>query len=551
MGKRAIRVAAGIALIALIAVVAVSLLTAGGGGARAFEAGAAVEGGGGYANQSTESQCASGGAVADPVSNARLAADCDALLAAKSTLEGATGSLNWAASRGITQWEGVVAGSGRVTELDLDRKSLGGTIPTGLSRLDRLQVLELGDNQLTGAIPSELGDLSNLWALYLHNNRLTGAIPARLGDLSGLTELQLYNNQLSGSIPARLSDISDLDILDLSYNRLTGGIPSRLGNLDKLSTLSLSNNRLTGEIPPALGGMDALETLRLSNNRLAGEIPPELGDISTLRYLYLTGNSFTGCIPATLRDRLAPGQTAAAIGLPFCADAAATATPTPSATPETIRPVAPTATATRVPAATATATRTPVPTATATRVPAASAAVLDKLAALERQVAALTSRIGALEAAPTPRACVGAIREGAAVSGTWAAGCVTSHPPASNPGGTYYARFYTFTLDVASDVTITLSSADASPHLLLLQGAGTGGGMIHEASPFSVDPDTDVISISDTVAIRASLAVGSYTIEATTYYTNATGAFRLRLDAEDAVSVDGATWRRGRGAAGR
>ena len=545
MGKRAIRVAAALALVAAIGVVAISLLMAGGGGARAFEAGAAVEGGGGYANQSTESQCASGGAVADPVSNARLAADCDALLAAKSTLEGTTGSLNWAASRSITQWEGVVAGSGRVTELDLDRKSLGGTIPTGLSRLDRLQVLELGDNQLTGGIPSELGDLSNLWALYLHNNRLTGAIPARLGDLSGLTELQLYNNQLSGSIPARLSDISDLDILDLSYNRLTGGIPSRLGNLDKLSTLSLSNNRLTGEIPPALGGMDALETLRLSNNRLAGEIPPELGDIATLRYLYLTGNSFTGCIPATLRDRLAPGQTAAAIGLPFCADAAATATPTPSATPETIRPVAPTATA----------TRTPVPTATATRVPAGSAAVLDKLAALERQVAALTGRIGALEAAPTatptPRACVSAIREGSAVSGTWAAGCVTSHPPASNPGGTYYARFYTFTLDGASDVTITLSSADASPHLLLLGGAGTGGGMIHEASPFSVDPDTDVISISDTVAIRASLGVGSYTIEATTYYTNATGDFRLRLDAEDAVSVDGAKWRRGRGAAGR
>ena len=552
MGKRAIRTAAGIALIALVAVVAVSLLTAGGGGARAFEAEVA-DGGGGYANQSSESQCASGGAVADPVSNAGMVADCDALLAAKSTLEGATGSLNWAANRSITQWEGVVAGSGRVTELDLDRKSLGGTIPTGLSRLDRLQVLELGDNQLTGGIPSELGDLGNLWALYLHNNRLTGAIPARLGDLSGLTELQLYNNQLSGSIPARLSDISDLDILDLSYNRLTGGIPSRLGNLDKLSTLSLSNNRLTGEIPPALGGMDALETLRLSNNRLAGEIPPELGDISTLRYLYLTGNSFTGCIPATLRDRLAPGQTAAAIGIPFCADAAATATPTPSATPETIRPVAPTATATRVPAATA--TRTPVPTATATRVPAGSAAVLDKLAALERQVAALTGRIGALEAAPTatptPRPCVGAIREGSAVSGTWAAGCVTSHPPASNPGGTYYARFYTFTLDAASDVTITLSSADASPHLLLLRGAGTGGGMIHEASPFSVDPDTDVISISDTVAIRASLAAGSYTIEATTYYTNATGDFRLRLDAEDAVSVDGATWRRGRGAASR
>ena len=521
MGKRAIRTAAGLALIAAMGVIAVSLLTAGGGGARAFEADAA-DGGGGYANQ-TASQCASGGAVANPGSNAGLVADCAALLAAKSKLEGATGDLNWAASRSITQWEGVVIGGGRAQELNLSDAGLGGTIPAELGNLGGLQSLYLDSNQLTGGIPEVLSNLSRLSALDLSSNRLAGTIPAKLGDMDSLVEVYLDNNRLTGSIPAKLGEMDNLYEMYLGYNRLSGAIPAELGNLTRLYELNLINNRLTGKIPS------------------------ELGDISTLRYLYLSGNNFTGCIPDNLSARLGDGQTAAAIGIPFCADA--TATPTPSATPV--------ATATRVPAAMV--TRTPVPTATATRVPAASAAVLDRLAALERQVGALTSRIGALEASarttptatPTPRACVGAIRAGASASGTWAAGCVTSHPPASNPGGTYYARFYTFTLDGPSDVTITLSSADASPHLLLLRGAGTGGGMIHEASPFSVDPDTDVISISDTVTIRARLDAGRYTIEATTYYTNATGDFRLRLDAEDASSVDGANWRRGRGAAGR
>ena len=459
-------------------------------------------------------------------------ADCAALLAAKSTLEGATGSLNWSASRGIGSWDGVVIGGGRAQELNLSDARLGGTIPAELGNLGGLQSLYLDSNQLTGRIPEELSNLSRLSALDLSSNRLTGTIPAKLGDMDSLVEVYLDNNRLTGSIPAKLGEMDNLYEMYLGYNRLSGAIPAELGNLTRLYELNLINNRLTGKIPA------------------------ELGDISTLRYLYLSGNNFTGCIPDNLSARLGDGQTAAAIGIPFCADAtptatpSATATPTPSATPETGDPVAPIATA----------TRTPVPTATATRVPAAAAAVLDRLAALERQVGALTGRIARLEAAPpaatptatpTPLPCLGAIRAGAAVSGTWAAGCVTSHPPASNPGGTYYARFYTFTLDGPSDVTITLSSADASPHLLLLRGAGTGGGMIHEASPFSVDPDTDVISISDTVTIRASLDAGRYTIEATTYYTNATGDFRLRLDAEDASSVDGANWRRGRGAVGR
>ena len=419
-GRRAVRITAGIALVALMAVVAVSLLMEGAAGARAFEADVA-DGGGRWANQ-TNSACGNGIAVPTPEGYPGLVSDCETLLAAKSTLEGTTGNLNWSASRNIRQWEGVLApDSGRVTELDIDRKNLGGTIPSGLGNLASLQVLDLGTNQLTGGIPSELSNLSDLWALHLTSNRLTGTIPAKLGEMSGLTELSLADNQLSGEIPAKLADIPNLGELYLQHNRLTGEIPSELGGMG-LSTMNLSDNRLTGEIPSELGDMDRLIFLGLNNNRLTGEIPSELGNISTLQDLYLSGNSFTGCIPTSLRNRLGVGQTAAAIGIPFCgATTAATATPTPSATPETEATATPTPsatpetggavtpTATTVPGATAvaTATMTSVPTAVSPRPTAVSPVSGDvdrRMSVLERQfeqlmrlITALTNRIAAIE----------------------------------------------------------------------------------------------------------------------------------------------------------
>ena len=50
--------------------------------------------------------CSNGVAVTDPTNNAGLVADCEALLAAKDTLEG-TATLNWSDSTSIDSWEGL------------------------------------------------------------------------------------------------------------------------------------------------------------------------------------------------------------------------------------------------------------------------------------------------------------------------------------------------------------------------------------------------------------------------------------------------------------
>ena len=239
-------------------------------------------------------------------------------------------------------------------------------------------------------------------------------------------------------------------------------------------------------------------------------------------------------------------------------------------TPTPTRTAAPTATPTRVPRAAA----TPTPTSTPGRV---SQDVLHRVGALEQllarlqtliqslqgviaaqdgriadqddRIAAQNGRITALEAqmaagaitpTPTPQptatatpsptpsataeptaaasACVQAMQPGS-VSGSWSSGCLTANP---THGNTYYARFYTFTLDAAADVTITLSS-DKPPYLYLLAGEGTSGDVLRQAGG---DGQTSV-AITDTLRAR------SYTIEASTWRPKTLGDFTLTLTARE------------------
>ena len=511
MDRRAIRVVMGVALGVVMGVVAVSLVVAGADGARAFDA---IGGGvsGAPIAERYEQVCADGTAVPNPGDNAGLVRDCAALLTLRDALVGdqaATadaGELDWAASRRIHSWEGVgitLVDDGaayRVTEVGLSNKRLTGFIHSEIHKVARLEEVSLNGNQLTGGIPREIGDLGSLVTLNLSNNRLTGSIPAELGRLVNLRTLLLHNNRLTGALPAELGNLTNLALMGFGRNEFSGCIPVSLRDI--LHTWDVADIGLAFcDVATATAGLDATATAAAVASATAEAAPATATPTATSE--------------ANRTGTVTPTPTSDAAGT------AATAT----------------ATATRVP--TATATRTPVPTAT--RVPPA-ADVIERLIALERQVAALASRVAALEAGaqggaatatPVGHNCVREVPEGAWFGGSWGAGCVTSHPPASNPGGVYYARFYTFTLAAAADVTITLSSDEASPHLLLLRGSGRGGAIVREASPVSVDPATDEIAILDTIAITASLAAGSYTIESTTYYAGKTGDFRLSLAVGD------------------
>ena len=242
-----------------------------------------------------------GSTAASGAATGGLVSDCEALLSARDALAGGA-SLNWSADVPIAEWDGVAAGGGRVTVIELFESRLNGQIPSELGSLTKLQRLGLGRNQLTGGIPTELGNLSNLHVLILRSNRLTGEIPAELGNLSNLEMLSLWGNRLTGEIPTELEQLSNLRTLWLAVNQLSGKIPAALGDLSNLRSLELSNNRLTGEIPASLGDLVNLRSLKLIRNQLTGPIPASLGGLTNLEKLYLRGNRLTGCIPDALRN---------------------------------------------------------------------------------------------------------------------------------------------------------------------------------------------------------------------------------------------------------
>ena len=111
-------------------------------------------------------------------------------------------------------------------------------------------------------------------------------------------------------------------------------------------------------------------------------------------------------------------------------------------------------------------------------------------------------------------------------SGSWNESCLSETRPQDTADGgkageKYYARFYTFTLDQESDVTITLKS-DEDTYLYLLDGHGKSGSV--EAENDDVDDD------NRDSRIAKRLDAGEYTIEATTYEANTAGNFNMEVD---------------------
>ena len=111
--------------------------------------------------------------------------------------------------------------------------------------------------------------------------------------------------------------------------------------------------------------------------------------------------------------------------------------------------------------------------------------------------------------------CIQTVSSDGTLNGQWASGCDSETRSGS------HARYYTFTLDASSEVTVRLESSAANAHLYLRRGDATSGTALHENDDHG--GSTRVSQIQET------LAAGSYTVEATTYSAGATGAFTLTI----------------------
>ncbi|XP_026408767.1 probable LRR receptor-like serine/threonine-protein kinase At3g47570 [Papaver somniferum] len=223
------------------------------------------------------------------------------------------------------KWKGVTCSHrhpNRVTRLDLESKSLAGSIsphignlsfltdlilsnnslnkdiPQQIGRLFRLKHLNLSRNILDGEIPSNISRCSNRIHLDISQNNLVGSIPDELGYLSNVKVLWLQHNNFSGEIPTSLGNIStSLTHLGLGYNNLDRIIPNTLSQLTRLKFLDITSNKLSGIVPSSLYNISSLEVFSLMFNQLHGTIPFDIGlTLPNITSFSVSGNSFTGII---------------------------------------------------------------------------------------------------------------------------------------------------------------------------------------------------------------------------------------------------------------
>ena len=123
------------------------------------------------------------------------------------------------------------------------------------------------------------------------------------------------------------------------------------------------------------------------------------------------------------------------------------------------------------------------------------------------------------EPEPTETCVLQSVGADGAVAGSWDDTCL-SEKNAPGGAGDRYARFYTITLDEATGIIISLSS-DEDTYLYLLDGHGKGGATLHS------NDDIAGGGVNLNSRLSVTLQAGDYTIEATTYSPETSGAFTL------------------------
>ena len=153
------------------------------------------------------------------------------------------------------------------------------------------KILNLQKKSLQGSIPDCISNLTRLHILDLSSNHLVGKIPAKLGNLVGMIEtpnIFSYSYTINGFN----TEIHDLIV---NWKRVEQGLSWK--NLEIYALLDLSMNQISNEIPTSLGSLKALKLLNVSHNKLYGRVPASLGDLKNLEGLDLSHNNLLGSIP--------------------------------------------------------------------------------------------------------------------------------------------------------------------------------------------------------------------------------------------------------------
>ncbi len=168
-------------------------------------------------------------------------------------------------------WYGVVLENGHVTEINLDR------------------------NRLVGTIPASFSDLKFLKRLYLYGHRSHNLTDTDLNHLSGLESLEYLNLnscQIKDTIPASFAQLTKLKVMDMGINNLEGALFEEIGEMVALETIKISGNKITS-IPDAMNGLINVKEFDAFSNQIRGSLVQSFEGMTALTRLQVYDNELT------------------------------------------------------------------------------------------------------------------------------------------------------------------------------------------------------------------------------------------------------------------
>ncbi|CAH9083385.1 unnamed protein product [Cuscuta epithymum] len=206
----------------------------------------------------------------------------------------------WSGSVPFCSWSDVNCdkSTGNVISINLDSKSVSGSLPSDITLLSELRSLSVQRNSLSGTLPS-FANMSNLEDLYLNNNNFSSTPQGFLLGIPKLQTLSISENANLGpwQIPTYLTESTNLKSLYASHAGIFGSIPDFFDSFPNLQDLKLSYNNLTGSLPQSFSSSE-IQNLWLNNQQqgLSGTIEV-LSSMTQLSQVWLHANSFSGPIP--------------------------------------------------------------------------------------------------------------------------------------------------------------------------------------------------------------------------------------------------------------
>nr|GEY15045.1 probable LRR receptor-like serine/threonine-protein kinase At2g24230 [Tanacetum cinerariifolium] len=181
-----------------------------------------------------------------------------------------------------------------ISQINLPSKNLTGTLSWNyLKNLTHIHTINLSNNSLKGYIPTWFWSTPSLTQVDLSKNKLGGTIS---GSGSGLYSVQVLNlsyNRFTNL--ANLSNFPNLYVLAMSHNNLKV-LPFGSSSLKKLHYLDLSGCNISGQIKP-ISNLGSLEYLDISNNHMSGKFPNDFPPLSDINFLNISFNNFSGSLP--------------------------------------------------------------------------------------------------------------------------------------------------------------------------------------------------------------------------------------------------------------